>query len=98
MNVAIKIMMFRGKKNGGHYVEDDEARQMVLREAALCCSMAHANVVATYHFEVVQASAFHVAPSGLSITDNSDVGDFKLYLVQVLGSTATHKKAAWLPY
>ena len=29
-----------------------ERCQMILREAAVCCSMSHPNVVATYHYEV----------------------------------------------
>ena len=56
---------------------------MVLREAAVCCSMAHPNVVATYHFEVMRAAGFHTAPSGLSISDQSGSRAFKLYLIQV---------------
>ena len=60
-----------------------DTRQLVLREAAVCCSMSHPNVVATYHFEVLKASAFYESPSGLTITDKSGEGDFKLYLIQV---------------
>ena len=74
----------------GGPAEDEAAgariRQMVLREAAVCCSMSHPNVVATYHYEVLRASAFHDAPSGLNITDKSGSGAFKLYLIQVLRS------------
>ena len=56
---------------------------MVLREAAVCCSMAHPNVVATYAYEVLRAAGFHTAPSGLSINDQSGSRAFKLYLIQV---------------
>ena len=31
-----------------------ETRQLVLREAAVCCSLSHPNVVATYHYEMAQ--------------------------------------------
>ena len=61
-----------------------EIRQMVLREAAVCCSMSHPTVVATYHFEVLQADAFYNAPSGLTIDEGQcGSGAFKLYLIQV---------------
>ena len=76
MDVAIKIMLFQN-------TPEDIARQLVLREAAVCCSMSHPNVVATYHFEVLKASTFHTTPSGMEITDESGEGAFKLYLIQV---------------
>ena len=76
MDVAIKIMLFQN-------TPEDIARQLVLREAAVCCSMSHPNVVATYHFEVLKASAFHTTPSGMEITDESGERAFKLYLIQV---------------
>ena len=79
MEVAVKIMMFQKSQAADRGKE--EARKLVLREAAICCSLSHPNVVATYHYEVMQASAFHLAPSGLRITDKSDEGDFKLYLI-----------------
>ena len=95
MEVAVKIMLFQntaalmaaaskdlGVKKGG---KEDMARQLVLREAAVCCSVSHPNVVATYYYEVLQASAFHHTPSGLEITDHSGVEAFKLYLIQVCG-------------
>ena len=72
-----------GPGAGGSAPGEDLARQMVLREAAVCCSMAHPNVVATYHFEVMRAAGFHTAPSGLSISDQSGSRAFKLYLIQV---------------
>ena len=62
---------------------EDMARQLVLREAAVCCSMCHPNVVTTYHYEVLKASAFHHTPTGLRISDQSGAGTFKLYLIQV---------------
>ena len=87
MEVAVKIMLFQNTvaKKGPDAKKDDvlTGRQLVLREAAVCCSMCHPNVVATYHYEVLKASAFHVAPSGLEILDNSDEKSFKLYLIQV---------------
>ena len=80
----------RGQQGGGRAPAEGVGhagvagiRQMVLREAAVCCSMSHPNVVATYHYEVMQAAAFHGAPSGLSITDKSGSSAFKLYLIQV---------------
>ena len=60
------------------------ARQFVLREAAVCCSVCHPNVVATYRYEVLQASTFHDTSSGLMIDDISGERSFKLYLIQVL--------------
>ena len=45
--------------------------------------MSHPNVVATYQYEVLQASGYCGAPSGLSITDHSGERAFKLYLIQV---------------
>ena len=102
MDVAVKTMMFqqRQRLSASGYSKEERAsllrecqedqenkkRQMVLREAAMCCSMSHPNVVATYHYEVLRASAFHDAPSGLNITDKSGSGAFKLYLIQVLRS------------
>ena len=69
----------------GSSQQEDPSRQKVLREAAVCCSMSHPNVVATYHYEVLQAAAFHSSPSGLSITDKSGERAFQLYLMQVGG-------------
>ena len=101
MDVAVKIMLFqnsnptmvasssKGTDRGSGYcpsnTEDPPARRLVLREAAVCCSVSHPNVVATYYYEVLQASAFHHTPSGLEITDHSGVEAFKLYLIQVCG-------------
>ena len=94
MDVAVKIMLFQnptrplhddagagGPNKGAHKQMD--TRQLVLREAAVCCSMSHPNVVATYHYEVVEATAFRGTPSGLCITDKSGEGAFKVYLIQV---------------
>ena len=58
-------------------------KRRVLQEAALCCSMSHPNVVATYNYDVMVASGFHKAPSGLTIADESGEGAFKLALIQV---------------
>ena len=68
---------------GGGAPNVDLARRMVLQEAALCCSMAHPNVLATYHFEVLQEAGLHGTQSGLSIMDQSGERAFKLYLIQV---------------
>ena len=91
LDVAVKIMMFQNTpppgappvvtRAAGHHFKVCD-RQLAVREAALCCSMSHPNVVATYHYEVLQASAFCQAPSGLRITDKSNEGDFKLFLIQ----------------
>ena len=75
-------------KVGGGLGEKELARQMALREAAVCCSVSHPNVVATYHYEVLHAASFHNAPTGLSITDVSGEKAFKLYLIQVGGWAA----------
>ena len=96
MEVAVKIMLFQNTaaimaaasrdldmQEGG---KEEMARRFVLREAAVCCSVSHPNVVATYHFEVLEAADFGVTPSGLSITDKSGEKAFKLYLIQVRGS------------
>ena len=96
MNVAVKIMLFQNSTQrapaSSHYDAEDpstsaskhrDTLQLVLREAAVCCSMAHPNVVATYHYEVRQATAIHHTPSGLCITDKSGEKMFKLYLIQV---------------
>ena len=72
-----------GSGAGGGAQGEDPARKMVLQEAAVCCSMSHPNVVATYHFEVLQAAGFHDTLSGLSISDQSGERAFKLYLIQV---------------
>ena len=88
MDVAVKVMLFqntdkvtKGKADGHKLC----IKQKVLHEAAMCCSMSHPNVVATYNYKVLQASAFHQCPSGLNITDKSDSKAFKLYLIQVRG-------------
>ena len=95
MDVAVKIMLFQNSTQlvpAPHSAAEDpnnsarkrmDTRQLVLREAAVCCSMSHPNVVATYHYEVLQATAFRDTPSGLSITDRSGEEAFKLYLLQV---------------
>ena len=95
MDVAVKIMLFQNSTKrvpASHNAAEDlnknarkhtDTRQLVLREAAVCCSMSHPNVVATYHYEVLQATAFRDTPSGLSITDRSGEEAFKLYLLQV---------------
>ena len=67
MDVAVKTMLFQNtpptapsghppavdKDHAGNYFKVCD-RLQVLREAALCCSMAHPNVVATYHYKVRQ--------------------------------------------
>ena len=95
MNVAVKIIMFQdthepaalvsaGKpEDASRRMVKQSQRQLVLREAAVCYSMSHPNVVATYHYELLQVQAFHQAPSGLNISDHSGSGAFKLYLIQV---------------
>ena len=94
MDVAIKIMLFQNTPQrvpAPHGYADEpckgaskqmDTRQLVLREAAVCCSMSHPNVVATYHYEVVEATAFKT-PMGLSITDQSGERAYKVYLIQV---------------
>ena len=79
MDVAVKIMLFQNS------TQADVTRQLVLREAAVSCSLSHPNLVATYHYEVLQATGFNQSPSGLSISDKSGEGAFKLYLIQVCG-------------
>ncbi len=89
MDVAVKIMLFQNTTlaasatNNAAEVKLQLARKLVLQEAALCCSMAHPNVVATYNYDALVASAMHDTPSGLCITDKSGKGVFKLYLIQV---------------
>ena len=95
MDVAVKIMLFQNstqRVSAPHDAAEDlknsarkrlDTRQLVLREAAVCCTMSHPNVVATYHYEVLQATAFRDTPSGLSITDKPGEEAFKLYLIQV---------------
>lgn len=89
MDVAVKTMLFQNHAVRGHQrlrnsVTIKECdRQLVLREAAVCTSMAHPNVVATYHYEVLQVQSYEESPSGLSISDQSGEVAFKLYLIQV---------------
>ena len=87
MDVAVKVMLFQNMTlaatNSAAEVKLQLARKLVLQEAALCCSMSHPNVVATYNYDVLVASAMHDTPSGLHITDKSGEGTFKLYLIQV---------------
>ena len=95
MDVAVKMMLFQNstqRVSAPHDAAEDlknsarkrlDTRQLVLREAAVCCTMSHPNVVATYHYEVLQATAFRDTPSGLSITDKPGEEAFKLYLIQV---------------
>ena len=92
MDVAVKVMLFQNtakpwgrkkKKEQEHAPRHVCDRQLVLREAAVCSSVCHPNVVATYHYEVLQASSFHAPPSGLDINDQSGEEAFKLYLIQV---------------
>ena len=100
LDVAVKVVLFQntaalmaamskneGAKVGG-FSKRELARQHVLREAAVCCSVLHPNVVATYHYEVLHAASFHDTPTGLSITDVSGEKAFKLYLIQVGGWAA----------
>ena len=88
MSVAVKVMLFQNTPATAPLVIGSRLprvcdRQQVLLEAAVCCSMAHPNVVATYHYEVLQATLFQQAPSGISISDQSGSGAYKLYLIQV---------------
>ena len=97
MHVAIKIMLFQhttaaaaaaasaatSAAAAAAAAKGQLARKVVLQEAALCCSMSHPNVVATYDYDVLIASAMHDTPSGLHITDQSGDESFKLYLIQV---------------
>ena len=98
MSVAVKVMLFQnmpaaasmGVGHGpgvGSHLPPVCDRQQVLLEAAVCCSISHPNVVATYHYEVLHAATFQQAPSGISILDQSGSGAYKLYLIQV----RTHK-------
>ena len=59
MDVAIKIMLFQNTADPSHGLCGSSViraadRQRVLREAATCMSMSHPNVVATYHYEILQ--------------------------------------------
>ena len=74
----MKTMLFQNM--GG--VNDGAITQQALREAAVCCSMSHPNVVATYHHEVVQVQSWASCSSSLTIADQHN-GDYKLYLIQV---------------
>ena len=64
-----------------------EAKKQVLLEAAVCHSVCHPNVVATYHYDIlaVEASKPVTGRSGLTLhmTDNSKLGEFKMVIVQV---------------
>ena len=108
--MAVKIMLFQNSNtlNSGpprvsliptasadKHVINVGDRQQILREAALCCSMSHPNVVATYHYEVTQAKGFHSSPSGLSISDRSGLGTYKLYLIQVCVGGVSRTAQAW---
>ena len=66
-----------------------EAKKQVLLEAAVCHSVCHPNVVATYHYDIlaVEASKPVTGRSGLTLhmTDNSKLGEFKMVIVQVGG-------------
>ena len=93
MDVAVKVMLFQNTPKPGAKKKEQEDgprhecdRHVVLREVAVCSSVSHPNVVATYHYEVLQASSFHAPPSGLDINDQSGEEAFKLYLIQVRGS------------
>ena len=94
MDVAIKIMLFQNSPQHAPAPQGDaddpnkggrkhaDTRQLVLREAAVCCSLSHPNVVATYHFEVMEATAFRHSMD-LCITDKSGERAYKIYLIQV---------------
>ena len=93
MDVAVKVMLFQNTPKPGMKKKEREQkdgnrhecdRQLVLREVAVGSSVSHPNVVATYHYEVLQASSFHATPSGLDINDQSGEEAFKLYLIQVI--------------
>ena len=90
MDVAVKTLLFQDVPTHVATKDDEEVRniglcnrEVAVHEAAVCCSMSHPNVVATYHYEVLHARSFRKAPSGLSIVDRSGSKAFKLYLIQV---------------
>ena len=88
MSVAVKVVLFQNTPataplGTGPRLPRVCNQQQVLLEAAVCCSVAHPNVVATYHYEVLQATFFQKAPSGICISDQSGSGAYKLYLIQV---------------
>ena len=93
MDVAIKVILHQDTAlavepddtnllEAGHHKIKAMARKLVVKEAAVCSSMSHPNVVATYHFEVMRASHLQHHP-GLRITDKSGEEAFKVYLIQV---------------
>ena len=109
MDVAIKIMLFQDSPRQVPAPHDDadepckgasgdtDTRQLVLREVAVCCSMSHPNVVATYHYEIVEATAFRGTPTGLCITDKSGESAYKVYLIQVGTSVGVRQLTSLLP-
>lgn len=56
IKVAIKTMVFSEAAGGASQLAGQAARQQCIKEAAFCCTMHHANVVATHHFYLKSAN------------------------------------------
>jgi hypothetical protein len=78
--VAIKTVLF---SEGGALA----AQQRAITEAAVCTSVAHPNVVATYHYDIMPVGQHAPSQGGLVVEDMTKgqkavTNDWKLFLVQ----------------
>ena len=76
LDVAVKTVLFTNKQG-----LKDAPEQRAITEAAVCSSVVHCNVVATYHYDIRAVQT--VEEGTLQIDDGGHPTDWKLYLVQV---------------
>ena len=97
MDVAVKTVLFPFE----HGSSSAAAKQRAVLEAGVSCSVSHANIVSTYHYDI-KAMPFN---NSSSLEDNKEGGlqldysssshgsDWKLFLVQELCSASLEKVA-----
>eukprot|EP00198_Chlamydomonas_reinhardtii_P004740 XP_001694076.1 predicted protein [Chlamydomonas reinhardtii] len=86
IKVAIKTMVFSEAAGGASQLAGQAARQQCIKEAAFCCTMHHANVVATHHFYLKSANRasmfddlLQVVEKHLDSSSDDNVDDGRAY-------------------
>ncbi|GAX73134.1 hypothetical protein CEUSTIGMA_g587.t1 [Chlamydomonas eustigma] len=80
LDVAVKTVLFSNKSG-----QKDAPDKRAVMEAAVCTSIVHPNVVATYHYDIKAVRAEQQQDAGsIVIEDDVQESDWKLYLVQEL--------------
>lgn len=90
--VAVKTVVFGGSQKQS--CRGRSAHNSAVHEAAVCMSLAHANVVATYHYDIKVMRPLQEAGQFLEVEVGKgapDTADFKLYLVQECCTASLHE-------